>query len=103
VPPYWAQDAPVDTCGAGDAYAAGVLWAYLRGMGIAAMGRAGARVASQVDIRDALTLLIMIAKMREVGQRPSLPPLRVGNHTSHAVGGRMLSVHDMSRRLLLTF
>jgi sugar/nucleoside kinase (ribokinase family) len=48
VPPYWATDAPVDTCGAGDAYAAGVLWAYLRGMGVAAMGRAGARVASQV-------------------------------------------------------
>lgn len=50
VPPYWAQEAPVDTCGAGDAYAAGVLWAYLRGMGVAAMGRAGARVASQVRL-----------------------------------------------------
>ena len=50
MPPYWATDAPVDTCGAGDAYAAGVLWAYLRGMGVSAMGRAGARVASQVSI-----------------------------------------------------
>lgn len=50
IPPYWAQDAPVDTCGAGDAYAAGVLWAYLRGMGVSAMGRAGARVASQVSV-----------------------------------------------------
>ena len=52
VPPFWATDAPVDTCGAGDAYAAGVLWAYLRGMGVSAMGRAGARVASQVSVAD---------------------------------------------------
>ena len=50
VPPFWAHEAPVDTCGAGDAYAAGVLWAYLRGMGVAAMGRAGARIASQVGV-----------------------------------------------------
>jgi sugar/nucleoside kinase (ribokinase family) len=56
VPPYWATDAPVDTCGAGDAYAAGVLWAYLRGMGVSAMGRAGARVASQVISRQGATL-----------------------------------------------
>lgn len=61
VPPYWSQEAPLDTCGAGDAYAAGVLWAYLRGMGVAAMGRAGARVASQVISRQGATLSLQDA------------------------------------------
>ena len=48
VPPFWASTAPVDTCGAGDAYAAGVLYGYLSGFDVAHMGRAGARVASAV-------------------------------------------------------
>ena len=48
IPPYWSTNAPVDTCGAGDAYAAGVLYAFLSGFGVAAMGRTGARVASAV-------------------------------------------------------
>ncbi len=48
IPPYWSVNAPLDTCGAGDAFAAGVLYAYLSGFGVAAMGRAGARVASAV-------------------------------------------------------
>ncbi len=45
----------MDTCGAGDAYAAGVLWAYLRGQGVSAMGRAGARVASQIINRQVVS------------------------------------------------
>lgn len=56
VPPYWSAEPPVDTCGAGDAYAAGVLWAYLRGQGVSAMGRAGAQVASHVISRQGATL-----------------------------------------------
>mmetsp|Transcript_18668 Transcript_18668/g.56425 ORF Transcript_18668/g.56425 Transcript_18668/m.56425 type:complete len:447 (-) Transcript_18668:375-1715(-) len=56
VPPHWTTNAPIDTCGAGDAYAAGVLWAYLRGQGVSAMGRAGARVASQIINRQGATL-----------------------------------------------
>lgn len=48
VPPHWAQDAPVDTCGAGDAYAAGFLHAYLRGFTVRQMGEFGASCASSV-------------------------------------------------------
>ena len=48
VPPHWMPAPPVDTCGAGDAYAAGVLYALLQGAGLDGMGRAGARVASSV-------------------------------------------------------
>lgn len=56
VPPCWSAEPPKDTCGAGDAYAAGVLWAYLRGQGVSAMGRAGAQVASHVINRQGATL-----------------------------------------------
>ena len=48
IPPYWSPSAPLDTCGAGDAFAAGVLYAFLSGFGVATMGRAGARIASAV-------------------------------------------------------
>ena len=48
VPPHWAEDAPVDTCGAGDAYAAGFLHAYLRGLTVRQMGEFGAWCASSV-------------------------------------------------------
>ena len=48
IPPHWMPAPPVDTCGAGDAYAAGVLYALLQGAGVDGMGRAGARVASSV-------------------------------------------------------
>lgn len=75
VPPHWTTSAPVDTCGAGDAYAAGVLWAYLRGLGVSAMGRAGARVASQVISRQgaSLTLAAASALARELPAAGSLP------------------------------
>ncbi|KAK9803573.1 hypothetical protein WJX72_001343 [[Myrmecia] bisecta] len=48
VPPHWATEKPVDTCGAGDAYAAGLLYGLLSGYNVTNMGRAGARVASTV-------------------------------------------------------
>ena len=51
VEPHWAADKPVDTCGAGDAYAAGVLYGLLNGHDIHSMGQFGARVASAVISR----------------------------------------------------
>lgn len=48
VPPHWAEEAPVDTCGAGDAYAAGFLHAYMRGFTVRQMGELGAECASSV-------------------------------------------------------
>lgn len=56
VPPYWTTDAPVDTCGAGDAYCAGLLYAYLSGMDLASMGRCSARTASAVISRSGACL-----------------------------------------------
>jgi sugar/nucleoside kinase (ribokinase family) len=48
IPPYWLTAEPVCTCGAGDAFAAGLLFAYLRRLDVPSMGRAAARVASAV-------------------------------------------------------
>ena len=48
VPPFWTQGRPLDTCGAGDAYAAGCMYGLLRGAPLRGMGQAGARVASTV-------------------------------------------------------
>ncbi|KAK9789932.1 hypothetical protein WJX73_009863 [Symbiochloris irregularis] len=48
VPPYWTQSAPVDSCGAGDAYAAGMVWGMLSGLDPAAMASCASRVASAV-------------------------------------------------------
>lgn len=46
IPPCWSSSPPVDTCGAGDAYAAGLLYALLQGSGLSAMGQVAARTAS---------------------------------------------------------
>ena len=51
VPAHWANAAPVDTCGAGDAYAAGVLYSLMHGVGLQQSGAFGARVASAVISR----------------------------------------------------
>ena len=48
VPPHWMPKGPLDTCGAGDAYAAGALYGLLCGASIRGMGYTGARVSSTV-------------------------------------------------------
>lgn len=48
VPPYWLPQGPVDTCGAGDAYAAGWLYAMVVGYDIRTAGEFASRVASAV-------------------------------------------------------
>ena len=75
VPPFWASTAPVDTCGAGDAYAAGVLYGYLSGFDVAQMGRAGARCASAVIAQHGAGLL-PAAALRLTAAMP--PPVVAG-------------------------
>lgn len=51
VPPYWRAAPPRDTCGAGDAYAAGLLHGLLQGLELPAAGQLAARTASAVISR----------------------------------------------------
>jgi sugar/nucleoside kinase (ribokinase family) len=48
IPPHWSRNAPIDTCGAGDGYAAGFLHGYLSGMTVREMGELAAATASAV-------------------------------------------------------
>jgi sugar/nucleoside kinase (ribokinase family) len=48
VPPYWSTSPPVDTCGAGDAYAAGLLYGFLCGLDLHSMGHLASKTASAV-------------------------------------------------------
>jgi hypothetical protein len=48
VPPYWSAKPPVDTCGAGDAYAAGLLYGFLCCLDLHSMGHLAAKTASAV-------------------------------------------------------
>jgi sugar/nucleoside kinase (ribokinase family) len=48
IQPHWTRHAPVDTCGAGDAYAAGFLYGYLSGLTIQEMGELASETASAV-------------------------------------------------------
>lgn len=48
VPAFWTDAPPLDTCGAGDAYAAGLLFGMLKGLDVYGMASVGARVASTV-------------------------------------------------------
>jgi sugar/nucleoside kinase (ribokinase family) len=57
VPPFWRSLPPVDTCGAGDAYAAGLLHAFLLGQDLHAMGHAASKTASAVISRHGPQLL----------------------------------------------
>lgn len=56
IPPYWIPSPPTDTCGAGDAYAAGFIYGLLNGFDVPSMGRAAARVASIIISRPGASL-----------------------------------------------
>ena len=56
VPPVWTESPPVDTCGAGDAYAAGLLYGFLRKFDVGSMGKVAARAASAVIARHGATM-----------------------------------------------
>jgi sugar/nucleoside kinase (ribokinase family) len=57
VPPYWRSKAPVDTCGAGDAYCGAFLFAFLLGLDLHAMGHLAAKTGSAVISRHGPQLL----------------------------------------------
>lgn len=63
IPPHWTQSPPVDTCGAGDAWAAGILYGllYHQGGDIVSIGNIAARSASAVIAKHGPTLCIEAA------------------------------------------
>lgn len=73
IPP-WPCEA-VDTCGAGDAYAAGILFAILKGRGydvdIAQMGMLAARVAATVVAQQGTRLSVQHAATLAHSYQPS--------------------------------
>jgi sugar/nucleoside kinase (ribokinase family) len=56
IPPHWNDAPPKDTCGAGDAWAAGLLFGILQGADIVSMGHIAARAASAVISKHGPTL-----------------------------------------------
>lgn len=48
IPPFWRKEAPIDTTGAGDVYAAGLILGYLRQYDLHRMGLTASRSASSV-------------------------------------------------------
>lgn len=56
IPPHWNDAPPRDTCGAGDAWAAGFLFGILQGADIVSMGHIAARAASAVIAKHGPTL-----------------------------------------------
>ncbi len=56
IPPHWAPKGPVDVCGAGDAFAAGVLYAHSCGYSPQVAGAFAARVAAAVISRHGAQL-----------------------------------------------
>lgn len=58
IPPHWTQSPPIDTCGAGDAWAAGILYGllYHQGGDIVSIGNIAARSASAVIAKHGPTL-----------------------------------------------
>ena len=84
VPPCWTANTPVDTCGAGDGYAAGALYGFLCGYDLVSIGRAGARVASAVILRQgaATTEQEALQLVRSMPDVTDVPPSVVGAQES---------------------
>ena len=75
IPPHWTQSPPVDTCGAGDAWAAGVLYGLLYHQGdIVSIGNIAARSASAVIAKHGPTLCAEAASS-------VVPPREPARHT----------------------
>lgn len=84
VPPWPCE--PVDTCGAGDAYAAGILYGLLRGgMDLESMGNFAARVASVVVAQQGARLGSVDAQWL-VGCPPTVAPGQLGVEGVSKVG-----------------
>jgi sugar/nucleoside kinase (ribokinase family) len=89
VPPCWTEAPPVDSCGAGDAYAAGLIYAYLRGCDVVAMGRTAARVASAVIAKQGSMLsaeaaAALVDALPRSASRRSLAPAALAPSTPAA-------------------
>lgn len=87
VPPCWTSDTPIDTCGAGDGYAAGALYGLLCGYDLVNIGRAGARVASSVILKqggtlsaeEASSLVQTLPNIAKAGTQQHVPSPKVQN------------------------
>ena len=75
VPPHWAPSRPVDTCGAGDGFAAGLLYGLLRGAPLELAATVGARTASAVICRSGARLSVDDAAVL-AGEFSSLVPVQ---------------------------
>lgn len=80
IPPCWTSHTPVDTCGAGDGYAAGAMYGFLCGYDLTNIGRAGARVASSVILRQGATT----TEDEAVKLVQALPEMTTGHQTSRS-------------------
>lgn len=93
VPPWPCE--PVDTCGAGDAYAAGILYGLLRGgMDLESMGNFAARVASVVVAQQGARLGSVDAQWL-VGAPPGVAP----GHLGVAGGAKVGTVSGVDLRV----
>lgn len=102
VPPHWLPTKPVDTCGAGDAYAAGILFGILQGRDPHAVGRMGARVASVVIGRLGARLTVSEAEMlmseeifQDKDEEPMNPSTKIGDKNMRELSKR---VNDMRKK-----
>ncbi|KAK9840254.1 hypothetical protein WJX74_006291 [Apatococcus lobatus] len=90
IPPYWIPCPPTDTCGAGDAYAAGFIYGLLNGFDVPSMGRAAARVASIIISRSGASL-----SATEAEQLAEELPL--ANHRELSLAPRQSQQHSDAR------
>ncbi|GBF92898.1 hypothetical protein Rsub_05734 [Raphidocelis subcapitata] len=86
-PPRWSKCAPVDTCGAGDNYAAGLLYGLLSGMDIGHVGQVAAHTASRVIARHGPQLDPTDARRVVLSAARSLADAAAGTAGAPAVGG----------------
>ena len=81
---------PQDTCGAGDAYAAGFIYGLLNGFDVPSMGRAAARVASIIISRSGASLAATEAEQLAA-------ELPLSNHRELSLAPQQSQQHSDSR------